>query len=113
MAIRSFSGDREGRPYDKIERIAIPGGIQQGARRPPLAVSNRVGQGRGRIRNLPLPCVASFATFLRTSEEKLTAQLRRREQDNKNGLPPAGTRRVYGWASPFLCAVATPVCALG
>ena len=27
-------------------------------------------------------------------------------------MPPAGTRRVYGWASPFLCAVAAPVCGL-
>ena len=42
--------------------------------RPPLAVSIREVLRRGRIRNLPLLSVLSFATFLWTSKEKLTPQ---------------------------------------
>ena len=50
-------------------------GNPTGARRPPLAVSIREVLRRGRKRNLPLLSVPSFAAFLRTSEEKLIAQL--------------------------------------
>ena len=71
VAIRSFSGDRKGRPYGKAKVLRFPGGIQEGARRPPLAVSIREVLRRGRIRNLPLLSVFSFPTFLWTSKEKL------------------------------------------
>ena len=93
-AIRSFSGDRKGRNYNENVGPAIPwGASKEGSADPSLAVSIRVGQGRGRIRNLPLPCVPSFATFLRTSEEKLTTQLTACEQAAELRLtPPASLR---------------------
>ena len=75
-----FSGDRKGRNYDEDVGPALPGGIQEGARRPPLAVSNGEVLRRGRIRNLPLLRVFSFATFLWTSKEKLTTQVMACEQ---------------------------------
>ena len=63
-----------------------PGRIQRGAAAPLCVVSNRESQGRGRNRNLPLPCGVSFATFLWPNKEKLNTQPAPADQNEKNDI---------------------------
>ena len=58
-----------------VYRSRSPGRIQRGAEAPLCVVLIRESQGRGRNRNLPLPCGVSFATFLWPNKEKLNTQL--------------------------------------
>ncbi len=69
-------------------------GESNGGPRAPLAVSIREILRRGRKRNLPLLSAASFATFLRASEEKLNNAGHLLNPRHGKRFAPTKTRRI-------------------
>ena len=95
-------------------------GESNGGPQTPLAVSIREVLRRGRKRNLPLLSAASFATFLRASEEKLIDAGQILQTDKKKRIaaavcalprndvqktphPPCGHLPLKGKAAPSAC----------